>query len=102
MRRSTTWGWPNRCIRSSSIGSLTTCTGASPPRSSPTPLPKRADRMGEAWLLGIEIGGTKLQLGIGQGCGELAALERRHVDPGRGAAGILAQIEAALPDLLRK
>lgn len=58
--------------------------------------------MGEAWLLGIEIGGTKLQLGIGPGGGELAALERRHVDPSRGAAGIRAQIEAAFPELIRR
>ncbi len=58
--------------------------------------------MGAAWLLGIEIGGTKLQLGIGQGGGELAALLRRPVDPSRGAAGILDQIESGLPDLIRQ
>ena len=56
--------------------------------------------MSEGWLLGIEIGGTKLQLGIGQGDGNLAALERRQVDPGRGAAGILDQIEAAFPEMI--
>jgi glucokinase len=58
--------------------------------------------MGEAWVVGIEIGGTKLQLGVGQGRGELAALERLLVDPSRHAAGILDQIRAAFPNLLRK
>jgi glucokinase len=43
--------------------------------------------------LGIEIGGTKLQLGAGRGDGALVALERLDVDVARGAAGILAQIE---------
>ena len=52
--------------------------------------------------LGIEIGGTKLQLGVGQGGGELAALERRQVEPSRGAAGILEQIEAAFLELIRR
>jgi glucokinase len=47
-------------------------------------------------FLGIEIGGTKLQLGVGPGDGTpLAALVRYEVDPSRGSAGILAQIEAA-------
>ena len=39
----------------------------------------------EGWLLGIEVGGTKLQLGIGRADGSLAALERLDVDPARGA-----------------
>jgi glucokinase len=43
--------------------------------------------------LGIEIGGTKLQLGIGRGDGSpLASVERREVDRSSGAAGILTQI----------
>jgi glucokinase len=58
--------------------------------------------MGEAWLLGIEIGGTKLQLGVGPGGGELAALQRRPVEPSRGAAGVLEQIEGAFPELIRR
>jgi glucokinase len=45
-------------------------------------------------FLGIEIGGTKLQLGVGRGNGKLAALERLNVDPKRGAAGILDQIKS--------
>jgi len=44
-------------------------------------------------FLGIEIGGTKLQLGVGDGRGELAGVARCDVDPGRGAGGILEQIE---------
>lgn len=53
--------------------------------------------------LGIEIGGTKLQLGVGAGDGSpLAALERRDVDAAAGAAGILGQIEAAGRDLIER
>ncbi len=44
--------------------------------------------------LGIEIGGTKLQLGIGDAeSGSLAALERADVRPADGAEGICRQIE---------
>jgi glucokinase len=57
--------------------------------------------MEEAWVLGIEIGGTKLQLGIGKGQGDLVALERLLVVPSRGAASILEQIREAFPNLLR-
>lgn len=51
-------------------------------------------------LLGIEIGGTKLQLGLGRGDGVLLDLERVRIEPERGAAGILAQIEAGAARLL--
>jgi len=45
-------------------------------------------------FLGIEIGGTKLQLGVGDGHrAHLAALERLDVNPQHGAEGILRQIE---------
>ncbi len=44
-------------------------------------------------FLGIEIGGTKLQLGVGHGDGsEFVAFERRDVDPARGGEGIREQI----------
>ena len=44
-------------------------------------------------FLGIEIGGTKLQLGVGTGDGPpLVALERRDVDRAAGAARIREQI----------
>jgi glucokinase len=58
--------------------------------------------MADFWALGIEIGGTKLQLGIGQGHGRLLALERLRVDPARGASRILEQIAVAFPTLLEK
>jgi glucokinase len=44
-------------------------------------------------LLGIEIGGTKLQLAVGPGGGApLVELRRVDVDPGAGAQGVLRQI----------
>jgi glucokinase len=52
--------------------------------------------------LGIEIGGTKLQFGLGADDGRLLALRRDTVDPAAGAAGIQRQIAAALPELLRQ
>jgi len=54
-------------------------------------------------FLGIEIGGTKLQFGVGDaGVGELAALVRHDVDLRRGAAGIVEQIEISAAGLLQK
>src|SRR6266480_4241654 len=50
--------------------------------------------------LGIEIGGTKLQLGLGDGDGTIHALWRGTVVPDDGADGICRQIEAAIPVLL--
>jgi glucokinase len=53
--------------------------------------------------LGIEIGGTKLQLGVGAGDGSpLVALERADVAPELGANGILNQIEAMGRSLIGK
>ena len=50
--------------------------------------------------MGIEIGGTKLQLGVGSGDGSpLVELIRVDVEANRGAAGILAQIDAAGQEL---
>ncbi len=51
-------------------------------------------------FLGIEIGGTKLQLGIGAGDGKLEGLWRGTVDVAAGPEGIRRQIVAALPELL--
>jgi len=51
--------------------------------------------------LGIEIGGTKLQLGLGPGDGTIIGLWRGQVDPAAGGEGIRRQIVAALPELLR-
>ncbi len=58
-------------------------------------------------FLGIEIGGTKLQLGLGLGTGDGKLIPvgdesvlRRTVKPAEGAAGIRAQIEEAISELL--
>jgi len=51
--------------------------------------------------LGIEIGGTKLQLGVGDGTGpDLSELVRLDVDRAAGATGILEQIKATAPALI--
>jgi glucokinase len=55
-----------------------------------------------AHYLGIEIGGTKLQLGVGPGDGTLAGLWRGSVDVAAGAEGIRQQITAAVPELLAR
>ena len=51
-------------------------------------------------FLGIEIGGTKLQLGVGAGDGVLAGLWRGAVDVAAGPEGIRRQIADAVPELL--
>ena len=58
--------------------------------------------MSETLVAGIEIGGTKLQLGIGPGNGTLLGLERLRVDPASAAAGILEQIKGGFSRLLDK
>jgi glucokinase len=58
--------------------------------------------MAPVQLLGIEIGGTKLQLGLGDGLGNLRCLERRRIDPAAGASGILAQIADSFEVLLTR
>ncbi|MCA9024023.1 MAG: ROK family protein [Planctomycetaceae bacterium] len=51
-------------------------------------------------FLGIEIGGTKLQLGVGDGArAHFEAFERYDVIPKEGAQGILRQIEASARNL---
>lgn len=52
--------------------------------------------------VGIEIGGTKLQLVVGDSAGRVQHRERFHVDAGAGADGIRGQIETALPALLKE
>jgi len=56
--------------------------------------------MSQPLLLGIEIGGTKLQLGLGHGDGKILALRRLDIDPTHEAAGILAQIAATVGPLV--
>jgi glucokinase len=50
--------------------------------------------------LGIEIGGTKLQLGFGPGDGTLAGLWRGTINVAEGPEGIRRQITGAVPELL--
>jgi glucokinase len=50
--------------------------------------------------LGIEIGGTKLQVGLGDGRGVVTHLKRVAADPQAGAAGIRQQVLAATRELL--
>ena len=51
--------------------------------------------------LGIEIGGTKLQLVLGDAAGKICVRRKLAVDPATGACGIRQLIEWALPELLR-
>jgi glucokinase len=51
-------------------------------------------------FLGIEIGGTKLQLGVGPDDGKLRGLWRGGVEVAAGPEGIRRQIVAAVPELL--
>jgi glucokinase len=54
-------------------------------------------------FLGIEIGGTKLQLGVGSAeAGTLAALQRADVRPSNGAEGIRRQIAEIARPLIRQ
>ncbi len=52
--------------------------------------------------LGIEIGGTKLQLGIGTERARLIDVCRLDIDPSGGANGILRQIQRAGSDLIAR
>ncbi|HLN31916.1 MAG TPA: ROK family protein [Gemmataceae bacterium] len=52
--------------------------------------------------LGIEIGGTKLQVGIGAGDGQLAGIWRESVDVAAGPEGIRKQLTRAFPELLER
>src|SRR5262245_26639816 len=53
-------------------------------------------------FLGIEIGGTKLQLGVGPDDGRLRGLWRGAVDVAAGPEGIRRQITQAVPELLAR
>lgn len=55
----------------------------------------------QAPLLAVEIGGTKLQLVLGDESARILERRRLTVAPAAGAAGIRRQIEQALPELLR-
>jgi glucokinase len=51
-------------------------------------------------IVGIEIGGTKLQLVVGDETGRIQERRKLNVDPEKGAAGIREQIERELPGLI--
>jgi glucokinase len=53
-------------------------------------------------FLGIEIGGSKLQLVAGDETAAIVERQRFAVDPARGAEGIRRQIAAALPALVAR
>ena len=52
--------------------------------------------------IGVEIGGSKLQLGVGLGDGVLRGLWRETVDVKAGPEGIREQITRGIPELLEK
>lgn len=51
--------------------------------------------------LGIEIGGTKLQAGVGDGGRDLKAIVRRPIDPKKGGAGIREAIPGLVDEVLK-
>jgi len=51
--------------------------------------------------IGIEIGGTKLQLVRGDSEGKICARRKLNVEPNKGAAGIREQITHTFPELTR-
>ncbi len=59
------------------------------------------EKLSKQPLLGIEIGGTKLQIVLGDAAGRIRERQRLSVDPTRGAAGIRRQIASGLRALLR-
>ena len=56
----------------------------------------------ERQVLGIEIGGTKLQLVAGDENDSITSRERLQVAPSEGGEGIRRQIEASLPRLIER
>ena len=52
-------------------------------------------------ILGVEIGGTKLQVVLGDEAGKIGERRKLAVDPAKGAAGIRQQIEKAVAELTR-
>jgi glucokinase len=53
-------------------------------------------------FLGIEIGGTKLQVFVGDAAANVVERNRFTVDPSSGGAGIRAQLEKIIPGLSQK
>jgi glucokinase len=57
---------------------------------------------GGGLYLGVEIGGTKLQIHAGNRRAEIVQRNRFDIDPSAGAQGIRSQIERAIPELTRR
>src|SRR3954469_24204738 len=53
-------------------------------------------------FLGLEIGGTKLQLVAGDAQGKIRDRRKLSVDRESGAGGIRVQIERSLPELIQQ
>jgi glucokinase len=64
-----------------------------PKRSSNFPTPEKIH------LLGVEIGGTKLQIAAGTSSGQILERLRFQIDREAGAEGIRVQLASALPEL---
>jgi len=67
------------------------------PRSKPVAAP---ESVGSGRFIGIEIGGTKLQLVVGTADGVILGRQRYQVDRARGAEGICEKIAEAIPQLI--
>lgn len=52
-------------------------------------------------ILGVEIGGTKLQLGIGSAAGELFDVHQEKVEVAEGGAGIRRWLKSSIPQFLQ-
>jgi glucokinase len=57
--------------------------------------------MSEDLRIGIEIGGTKLQIALGNGSGRIIEKKRFSVDKAAGASGIRKTIEQHLPEIIK-
>jgi glucokinase len=57
---------------------------------------------GRGFYLGVEIGGTKLQVCVGDPSGRIVEPHRFPVQASAGAAGIRAQLEQTIPELARR
>jgi len=64
-------------------------------------MPNRETGAATDLYCGIEIGGTKLQLVVGDHQGRIEARKRLEVGRDEGGAGIRRRIEAALPELIQ-
>ena len=58
------------------------------------------DRQVAARVIGVEVGGTKLQAAVGTRAGEIVEMQSVRAQPEEGARGIRAQIEALVRGLL--